>query len=116
DGADHWLPWTGHREWDGIWETTFGRMRLVQEKTRMHGLYSGPPEGKIDGRLDGARFGFRYAEPTIQGEGWFELAEGGQSFAGEWRPEGVNSWRTWTGHRVHPIPGLTWLMVIEAPW
>ena len=116
DGAERWLPWTGHREWDGIWETSFGRMRLVQEATRIHGSYSGPTTGTIEGRIDGSRFVFRYAEPTVKGEGWFELSRDAQVFQGAWHPEGAAGWGEWGGRRVHPTPGLTWLMVIEAPW
>jgi hypothetical protein len=116
DGTDYWVAWPGHREWDGIWETSFGRMRLVQEEGRVHGTYSGVGSGKIDAGLDGNRLNFRYVEPKIQGEGWFELAENASSFQGAWRPDGAPAWGEWTGSRVFPRPGLIWLVVIEAHW
>src|SRR5262245_30388751 len=31
DGDVNWRPWQGHRQFDGIWETRFGLMRLFQE-------------------------------------------------------------------------------------
>jgi hypothetical protein len=116
DGTEVWGPWSGQRAWDGIWETPFGRMRLMQEATRIHGAYGGPAPGTIDGRLDGNRLVFRYAEPNGQGDGWFDLAADASSFQGAWRPDGASMWGQWSGQRVMPFPGLTWLVVIEAYW
>jgi len=116
DGTDHWVPWVGRREWAGIWETSFGRMRLIQEEGRIHGRYDGAVPGKIEGKLEGKRFVFRYFEPTVQGEGWFELANDAISFKGAWRPDGAPAWGDWIGRRVFPQLGLTWLVVIEAHW
>src|SRR5687768_14134110 len=41
DGARDWHDWHGHREWDGVWETSFGRLRLVAEPDRVVGFYEG---------------------------------------------------------------------------
>src|SRR4051794_13889485 len=41
NGAGQWRDWNGEREWEGICETSYGRMRLIQEKGRIHGFYSG---------------------------------------------------------------------------
>jgi hypothetical protein len=116
DGTQDWHPWTGQREWDGIWDTSFGRMRLIQEDTRVHGFYDGMTPGQIEGTLEGSRLVFRYQEPAVAGEGWFELSEDTLSFAGEWRPDGAPSWGFWEARRVLPKPGATWLVVIEAHW
>lgn len=118
EGTQHWVPWLGQREteWDGIWNTSFGRMRLVQEERHVYGIYDGGVPARIDGTFDGTRFTFRYFEPTVQGEGWFELAPDGRNFHGAWRPDGGPTWGQWSGQRVVAQPGLTWLVVIEAHW
>lgn len=116
DGTQYWARWLGQREWDGIWDTSFGRMRLVQDGDRLTGVYEGAGQSQIEGKIDGNRFVFRYTEPTAQGEGWFELTEGGGAFHGNWRPEGATAWGAWAGRRVFAKPGLTWLIVIEAHW
>ena len=116
DGVEQWLPWNGQREWDGIWDTSFGRMRLIQDAEGVHGIYDGGVPGSIEGRLDGSHFTFRYAEPTVQGEGSFELCEDWQTFNGRWHPDGATDWGGWQGRRVHAQTGLTWLVVIEAHW
>jgi hypothetical protein len=113
DGTDQWGNWSGNREWDGIWDTSFGRVRLIQEEERILGFYDG---ARIEGRLDGKRFVFRYFEPKVQGEGSFELAEDALTFDGSWRPQGATNWGPWKGGRVFPVPGRTWLVVIEAQW
>ena len=51
-----------------------------------------------------------------QGQGWFELGPDGMSFAGQWRADGQEIWQPWTGRRIIPAPGLTWLVVLEAHW
>lgn len=118
DGTQHWVAWLGQRqsEWGGIWDTSFGRMRLIHEEGRVHGTYDGPVPGTIDGQLVGKRFTFRYGEPTVQGEGWFELADDAMQFQGAWCPDGAANWDQWTGTRVTARPGITWLVVIEAHW
>lgn len=115
-GAPGARPWKGEREFDGLWESSFGRMRLVQEANRVHGSYGGPGPSTVDGRIEQGRFTFRYKEPAVQGSGWFELDADNVSFRGEWRPDGESAWREWRGHRVWPVPGLVWLVVIEAHW
>lgn len=116
DGNDESREWTGQREWDGIWETTFGRMRLFQEDDQVSGFYDGVAPGRIEGQLDGQRFTFRYHEPDVEGEGWFDLADDALSFSGEWHPNSAVGSASWTGERVFAQPGLTWLVVLEAHW
>lgn len=115
-GADRARRWEGARGWDGVWDTTFGRMRLIHEADRIHGFYDGVGAASIDGTLDGARFTFRYAEPKAAGDAWFVLDEAGRRFAGEWRADGSGDWAEWTGTRLDPEPRVTWLFVVEAHW
>jgi hypothetical protein len=116
DGAPHPRPWAGERGFDGLWETSFGRMRLVHEDARIHGTYGGGAgPATIDGRMEQDRFVFRYVEPAARGEGWFDLDQSQAVFGGKWRAEGQD-WRDWQGHRVWPMQGLVWLVVYEAYW
>jgi len=116
DGAEHWQSWQGEREWDGIWDSSFGRMRLIQEEGRVHGHYDGATAGTLDGRLNGSQFNFRYQESNVQGEGSFELAEDAMGFSGAWHPDQVATEGAWHGRRVLPKSDVTWLVVIEAHW
>jgi len=116
DGTNSWQPWQGERGFEGIWQSTFGPLRLVQDPERIQGSYEGLGRSSLDGRLQGKRLEFRYREPRAQGEGWFELAADGVSFQGQWRPDGTAAWAPWYGPRIVPVPGLRWLVVLEAYW
>src|SRR3990170_2720439 len=85
-------------DFSGDWDTTFGPMRLTQKGAAVKGTY-GPADAPaaIQGEVVGPRFTFNYAEPNAVGEGWFELATDGQSFAGEWREKGDENWQDWRG-------------------
>jgi hypothetical protein len=90
----------------GDWDTTFGRMSLTQDGKKVTGFYTF--EGQrcpVKGEVVKNRLTFTYEEPTVKGEGWFERAGGGKSFAGKWRPEGGKGWDDWTGARVE-APGF----------
>ncbi len=123
-GADSWKDWVGRRtsekvarkDFAGLWDSSFGRIRLVQNGTDVQGIYNFGAGGSIVGKLEGTRLTFDYKEPTVEGEGWFELAADGRAFEGKWRPKGSADWRKWNGTRVNPVPGQVWLVVIEAPW
>jgi hypothetical protein len=115
-GLDRWFDWQGSRLWDGVWETSFGRLRLFQEPDRIHGFYEGLGPSTLEGRLEGGRLVFQYREPAAQGEGWFELSGDARSFAGQWHLTGSPHWADWLGRRVPVTPRLTWLIVLEAHW
>ena len=116
DGSRSDLDWTGNREFDGIWESSFGRLRLVQEESRIFGRYEGCGSSTIEGALVDGRFSFHYKEPKAAGEGWFAIDPSMESFAGEWRPEGAANWSPWIGRRVRAQADRTWLLVLEAHW
>jgi hypothetical protein len=116
DGDEQWRPWVGTRVgFDGLWDTDFGRMRLVQEGTRVHGFYELAGGSAVEGRLDGTTLNFTYQEPGARGTGRFVLGEDGLSFQGEWQQEGKPGWMPWRGVRTLPRD-LTWLVVLEVPW
>lgn len=116
DGRETWQEWRGNRPWDAVWETSFGRLRLIEEPDRVIGYYEGAGPSRIEGRLEDGRLVFTYEEPQARGDGCFELAEDAQSFAGQWRSDRMHDWSSWTGRRVRPEPGRIWLMVLEAHW
>jgi hypothetical protein len=116
EGQVQWLPWTGERGYEGIWETSFGLLRLVHDGERVFGFYEGLGPSTIDGRAEGAELTLRYQEPRAAGEAHFTLADDGAAFTGEWRPDGTSMWQPWMGRRVWPAPGRIWLVVIEAHW
>ncbi len=101
---------------DGLWETTYGRMRLRERGDAVRGSYSYAAGSSIEGEREGKRLEFRYTEPAAAGEGWFELSADGQSFAGQWRAEGARRWSGWSGKRVVPEPRKRWLVILEADW
>lgn len=117
DGSDNSGPWEGERiGFDGLWNSSFGLLRLVEEGEHVQGFYPVGGSSTIDGKRTGNRLTFSYKEPKARGRGRFELSADGLSFQGEWRPQGDSSWRPWTGLRVRAQPNLTWLVVLEAPW
>jgi hypothetical protein len=116
DGAFQSQSWEGLRGFDGIWDSSFGRLRIIQNENGAVGFYEGVGAATLEGSMQDGRLVFRYQEPRAQGEGWFELGQDGMSFGGQWRAEGVQHWQQWTGRRILPTPGLTWLVVLEAHW
>jgi hypothetical protein len=108
------LPCSAAPSFAGLWDSTYGRLRLTQDGARVNGAYS-YAEGSISGTADGGRLVFRY-EDQAKGEGEFELSADGSSFSGRWRADGDPVWREWKGARVRPIEGLRWLVVLEARW
>lgn len=120
-GSEDWQEWKGKRKeretgFEGLWSSSYGRLRLVREGDSIEGVYSGEEGSTIKGKVKGGRFEFRYQEPSARGEGWFELADGGASLAGKWRPDGGEGWRDWNASRVSAEPGVTYLVVMEARW
>lgn len=116
EGDPAWRPWVGTRlGFDGLWETDFGRMRLVQEGDRIHGFYELGGGSAVEGQLASNELTFTYREPHTQGEGRFLMADDGLTFQGEWRQEGAPGWLPWQGVRALPRD-LTWLVVLEVPW
>lgn len=116
-GATGWYPWSGERVgFDGLWDSSFGLLRLIEEDDAVLGYYEIGGRSTIRGRRQGDRLTFRYREPDASGEGRFALTHDGMRFEGRWRPKGEKSWRPWEASRVIPQPNLTWLVVFEVPW
>ena len=114
NGASTPRPWTGNRGFDGIWNTKFGSMRLIQSAGRVRGLldHGAPFNGEIiDGRLVSQDF-----VPGAKGEAIIELGPGDLELRGRWNAaEGAGTVEI-AGHRQVPEPRGAWLIVLEAHW
>src|SRR5262245_50157301 len=65
----------------GNWETTYGPMTLTQDGAKLSGFYIMDGERcTVEGKVEKNRFTFTYKEPSVEGEGWFELAADGKTF------------------------------------
>lgn len=114
--ADKWSTWIGERGFEGIWESSFGLLRLVEEPEQVLGFYESAGPATVEGRLENNHLTFRYCETRGQGEGYFELAPDAAGFQGEWRADGAPKWAPWHGRRLCPVASALWLVVIEAHW
>ena len=121
-GHSDWHPWKGERfatkemNFDGVWKTDYGAMRLIQKDNQIDGVYDPSMNSTIHGTLENNRFNFTYKEPNAEGEGWFQLNEAGNGFKGKWRAKCNTEWTDWQGSRVLPMPGIKWLVIVEARW
>ncbi len=92
---------------DGMWQATFGPMELKQTGDRVTGSYSMLGVScPLQGRVSKGRLEFTYREGTTTGEGWFQLAADGETFAGKWRETGSSLWLDWAGKRIEGASGF----------
>lgn len=127
-GMSEWGEWIGKRltsvavaaapppGFSGLWDSSFGRMRLVQDGKNVTGIYSYGGGSTITGTVEGNKLIFKYKESAAEGEGSFDLAADGKSFRGKWKAKGASRMTDWTGTRVVPKAGISWLIVVEARW
>jgi hypothetical protein len=122
-GENMWRPWTGRlivavadKGFAGLWDTSFGKLRLVQDRNEVRGTYAYAAGSSIAGTMKDKKLIFTYKEPSAEGEGEFELAPDESSFTGKWREKGKEKWQAWTGRRVRPVAGRVWLIIVEARW
>lgn len=127
DGDARWSRWTGERATDmpgetatpfaGIWNSTFGPIRLHQTGETVQGFYR-MRDGRfaeVVGKAKGHVLDFTYDECGVKGTGQFLLASGGAEFTGTWQATD-DSKGEWTGMRCESQPGRLWLIVLEARW
>ena len=121
DQSDDGGFWQGHRGFDGVWQTSYGLVCLIEEEDRILGFYeqakgASLQGGKPAGKSNHHRLDFQFQEARSRGDGFFQLDECGLSFEGKRRRGSGGSWQPWHGRRVCPRPGLRWLVVFEAHW
>lgn len=146
-GTSAWAVWEGTRKdkkinlddlvFTGLWSTSYGKMRLVQDKKRVTGFYQGNPISRVFGFVEQNMeknrpvLYLQYKEKSAQGLAVFELSDKGDTFFGKWQEtsdkpftgttaEFVNldttDWQAWIGIKEKPVPGKSWLVVLEARW
>ncbi|QOV87843.1 MORN repeat-containing protein [Humisphaera borealis] len=129
-GTQPWGQWEGQRvdpavaaagaTFAGVWNTSFGSMRLHQDGRKVHGTYAFAGRSTITGDIDEKGvLTFKYDQPDGEkGDGQFTLSAAGGSFSGTWTTvkDGKKGGGPWTGTRIVPKPGVIWLIVLEAPW
>jgi hypothetical protein len=127
NGATQWSDWEGRliaspTSFTGLWKTTYGRMRLRQSGDKVRGIYDYNGVARLAGTVKDGKLQFHYEQSDGEaGEGTFELAPDGSGFAGPWRAakrgnNGGAASGEWSGQRLRPKPGITWLIVLEANW
>jgi hypothetical protein len=122
-GSVQWQPWAGRRagaevqDFSGVWNTSFGLMRLIQKDTTVTGCYSYAGQAEVTGQVKAGVLQFTYTESTgDKGSGEFKLSADGSGFTGTWKTTDGKQGGAWQGTRVKPMAGRTWLVVLEAHW
>lgn len=108
----------------GAWRSTYGTLRIAVDGARATGRYAYGEGGTVEGVVDGNVLRVAYAEPGgVVGRARFELAADGASFRGRWKKDARDDAEldgpgtsAWTGTRIVPVAGRTWLVVLEAYW
>jgi hypothetical protein len=111
-------------DFSGLWSTDYGTMRLQQHGAHVAGTYSYSEGSRIEGSVADGLLRASYVEPDgVAGRAIFEMSADGAAFRGRWRPEPDRpielsdaDTQRWDGSRVLPVPGRTWLVILEAPW
>lgn len=70
----------------GTWDSTWGKMELMQEGNHVHGSFTGYRSGGITGHVDGDlyRFGWTQLHPESHGHGWMQMSPDGSHLEGRW--------------------------------
>jgi hypothetical protein len=80
----------------GLWLTDLGLMELDQTGDKVKGRYALGGVSEIKGKVTGRTFEFKY-KAFRPGNGWFDLAADGATFAGAAVTTGFPGWYGWKG-------------------
>jgi hypothetical protein len=71
---------------EGTWDSTWGKMVLSQEGTKVSGTFTGYREGALSGTIDGDVFSFIWDQrvPRQHGHGYMQLSPDGLHLEGRW--------------------------------
>jgi hypothetical protein len=109
-------PWQGWRGLDGLWDTSIGRLHLVEAGEQVRGGAEHDETARVEADVTGGgRYTFRVEGSRIKGRGRIELEQHGYALGGEWIQDEMPA-QPLQGRRVLPHPALTWLVVMEAHW
>lgn len=115
EGLPHAQPWRGWHEFEGYWDTSFGRVRLFQDGESVHGLIESDLAGRLDGRIENGRLAYTFKGSHISSSGFLDLDPLCLTLRGEWHEDGQTV-HVWHGQRAVARRDLTWLVVFEAHW
>ncbi|MFI5454762.1 MAG: hypothetical protein ACHRXM_04865 [Isosphaerales bacterium] len=82
----------------GLWLTDLGLAELAQDGTKVQGRYAARGNSTIEGKATGRRLDFRFKN-FRGGQGWFDFAADGKSFAGASNTDGFPGWFGWQGRK-----------------
>jgi len=102
-------PWNGWRpdpraksdkaiSLSGLWLTDLGLLELSKDSEKVKGRLALRGNSTIDGTAAGRRLDFRF-QIFRSGQGWFDFAADGKSFAGAGNTDGFAQWFGWKGRR-----------------
>jgi predicted esterase len=100
-------PWDGWRRdpkaatdklgtYAGLWLTDLGLMEITQDGAKVKGRYALRGTSTVEGKVTGRRLDFRF-NSFREGQGWFDLAADGKTFAGASNADGFTGWFGWKG-------------------
>jgi hypothetical protein len=108
--------WHGWRGCDGLWDTSIGRMHLVEARGELSGGIEHDATARLEAVAEsGERFRFTLQGSRVSARGVIALDQEGYALNGEWTQDGQPA-QPLLGRRVLPHPALTWLAVMEAHW
>ncbi|MFM7182712.1 MAG: hypothetical protein ACKO2G_14775 [Verrucomicrobiales bacterium] len=120
---EDWQAWSGKRMepanpgFNGVWKTNLGPVRLIEKQNQVIGCYQSDGQAEIEGTADNGLFKFTFREPSGKGgTGEFKLEEDGASFSGTWKNEDGSPGGEWSGTKIPPTKGRSWLIILEAHW
>lgn len=70
----------------GTWDSTWGKLVLMQQGKHVHGTFTGYREGGVSGDLDGDVFHFVWdqRQPRSHGRGFLQMSPDGTHLEGRW--------------------------------
>jgi hypothetical protein len=70
----------------GVWDSTWGKLELRQEGKKVSGTFTGYREGGLTGELEGDVWNFIWDQrkPTSHGHGFMQISPDGQHIEGRW--------------------------------
>jgi hypothetical protein len=75
-----------HLSFAGTWDSTWGKMVLMQEGRHVHGTFTGYREGGVSGEIEGDLFRFVWDQrvPRQHGHGFMQMSPDGLHLEGRW--------------------------------
>ena len=92
-------PLSAGVEYQGVWDTNWGQLKLQQNGGHIHGTYKGFRSGSISGDADGDLLVFRWTQMESRqwGRGYLKMSPDGARMEGRWgyKKNYTNGGRWW---------------------